>query len=500
LEEGAMAEKVVVIGLDGFNPDLVFLWRDRLPVLSQMMEEGIFGRIRSTVPPITPQAWTSVLTGKNPGQFGFWNFTYRRDFSYGEPEFVNSTVIRTDTLYDILPRYGKKAAIINVPVSYPPPKIPGGFAISSFLTPSSKSQFTHPAPLKEEVTRLVGEYIIDASTSDTNFRRMDKDLVLERIYRMDEQRFELLKHFIREKDCDFIFAVIMGSDRMPHLFYRYFDKEHRNYREDPKYRDALKEHYRFCDARIGEVRALLGNDALLLVLSDHSVQRLDGRINLNEWLVNEAYMKLKQRPSKLTPLARVDVDWSCTRAWATGYTGQLYVNLQGREAQGVVPQDGYDSFLDELSEKLTAIPAENGRKLQTRAFKRDDIHFGKYAQYGPDLFIYFDECRYNISELIGYESIYSYETLLGPDDGGHGEFGYFAAVGPGVANGQEMQRVTLLDVAPTVLDALGLDIPPDMEGNSLLGGDRPGDEGPAKVYSQEEEEEIRRRLAGLGYV
>ncbi len=495
-----MAEKVVVIGLDGFNPDLVFLWRDQLPVLSQMMEEGIFGRIRSTVPPITPQAWTSVLTGKNPGQFGFWNFTYRKDYSYGEPEFVNSTVIRTDRLYDILPRFGKRAAIINVPVSYPPPKIPNGFAISSFLTPSIKSEFTHPASLKEEVTRLVGEYIIDASTSDTNFRKMDKERVLERIYRMDKQRFELLKHFIREKGCDFIFAVIMGTDRMPHLFYRYFDKEHRNYQEDPKYRDALRDHYRFCDARIGEVRRLLDNQALLIVHSDHSVQRLDGRINLNQWLISEGYMKLKQRPSKLTPLAKVDVDWSRTRAWATGYTGQLYVNLKGREAQGVVPEDQYDSFLGELSEKLIAIPSEDGRKLQSKVFKRDDIHFGKYARFGPDLFIYFDECRYNISELIGYDSIYSYETLLGPDDGGHGEFGYFAVVGPRLAKGQEMQGVTLLDIAPTVLDALGIDIPVDMEGSSLLGGDQPREGGPEQVYSREEEEEIRRRLAGLGYV
>lgn len=495
-----MAEKVVVIGLDGFNPDLVELWRSVLPTLSRMMEEGIYGRIQSTVPPITPQAWTSAISGKNPGQFGFWNFTYRKDFSYGEPEFVNSTVIRTDTLYSLLPRYGKRVAIINVPVSYPPPKIPNGFAISSFLTPSTKSQFAHPASLKQEVTRLVGEYIIDASTGDTNFRNLDKELVLERIYRMDRQRFELLKHFIKKKDCDYIFVVIMGSDRVPHLFYRYFDKAHRNYRPDPQYRDALKDHYRFCDAQIGEVRELLDEDTLLLVHSDHSVQRLDGRINLNQWLINQGYMKLKQRPSQLTPLAKLDVDWKATSAWATGYTGQLYVNLKDREALGIVHQDQYDSFLDELSEKLIAIPAEDGRKLDTKVFKRDDIHFGNYAQFGPDLFIYFDQCRHNISELVGYDSIYSYETLKGPDDGGHGEFGYFVVTGPGTAKGHEMHGVTLLDIAPTVLDALGIDIPADMEGDSLLGGDQPEEGVPESVYSKEEEEEIRRRLAGLGYV
>ncbi len=495
-----MAKRVVVIGLAGWNPDLVFLWREELPHLSRMMEEGCYARMQSSVPPITAPAWTSALTGKNPGQFGFWSSTYRKDYSYGEPEFINSTAIRTDTLYHILPRYEKKVAIINVPVSYPPPEIPDGFAISGFLTPSTNSQFTHPATLKEEVTKLVGAYIIDASTGDSNFRMMDKDKVLERVYRMDRQRFSLLQYFITEKGCDYVFALIMGTERIAHLFCRYFDKEHINYEDNPRYRDALKNHYKFCDVEIGKVRKLLDDETILIVHSAYSVQRLDGGINLNEWLISEGYLKLQRRPSELTPLANTDVDWSNTKAWATGYSGQLYVNLKGREPRGAVLEEDYDSFLSELSEKLLAITDEKGRKLDSKVMKRDDIHFGKYAQYGPDLFITFDDGRYNISELVGCDSIYFYETPKGADHGGHGEFGYFVLTGPRALKGQEMQNVTLLDVAPTVLDAFGIDIPADMEGNSLLGGDQlPGGEA-ERAYSQEEEEKVRRRLAGLGYV
>ena len=148
--------KVLVIGLDGYNPDLVYGWMEELPNIKRLVEEGIHGRIESSVPPITPQAWTAVLSGKNPGHFGFWNFLYRDDYTYGEPKLVNSTVIQVDTLYDILPRYGKRVATINVPVTYPPIEIANGYCISSFLTPSIERQFTHPPELRQEVDELEG--------------------------------------------------------------------------------------------------------------------------------------------------------------------------------------------------------------------------------------------------------------------------------------------------------------------------------------------------------
>ena len=464
--------KVVVIGLDGFNPDLVDLWIGDLPNLSEMMAEGVYGRIESTVPPITPQAWTCAQCGKNPGHYGFWDFSYRSDFSYGEPNLINSRGVKVATLYKILPRRGKRVAIINVPVTFPPPRIPHGYAISSFMTPDVDSQFTHPLGLKQEITELFGEYIIDASTPQSNFRQMGKDAVLKRIYDMDTQRFEILKHFIQTKECDYIFCVIMGADRMPHLFYRYFDEEHIRYTPDSKYNTALHDHYVFCDAQVGQVRAMLDDDTALIVHSDHSVQRLDGRICLNDWLVKEGYMKLKEPLTELTPLRKaVDrIDWPNTVAWATGYTGQLYLNAKGREAQGAVDPTDYDKVLDELSERVKAITSPDGKELETRTFKRKEIHHGRYAQYGPDLFIYFDNCRWNIDEQLGHDSVYSYDTTLGPDDGGHGPEGYFVMAGPGVPPQGEVRELSLLDVAPTVLYLMGLPVPEDMEGRVLVEG------------------------------
>lgn len=487
-------KKVVLIGLDGLNPDLVYQWQSELPNIKKLMEQGIYGKIESTVPPITPQAWSCVLSGRNPGRFGFWDFTYRNDYSYGQPELVSSKVRdeRVDTLYKILSEQGKRIAIINIPVTYPPPEIPNGYSISSFMTPSLDSQFTYPASLKEEIKKIIGEYIIDASTSDMNFRHMDKEVVLKRIYDMDKQRFELTKYFIKDKNCDFVFTVIMGTDRIPHLFYRFFDKNHIRYTPHPKYKDALKNHYKFCDENIGEIVNLLDDNTAVIVLSDHSVQRLDGRINLNEWLIQQGYMKLKSRPNQLTPLMRADIDWSQTKAWATGFTGQIYLNVKGREAQGIVDAKDYDNLLDELAEKIKAIADEKGKKLDTKVYKRKDIHSGEYAKFGPDLFIYLDNCHWNISELIGYDSIYSYDTAKGPDDGGHGPYGFFAMSGSGIPEEGEVSEANLLQIAPTVLHLFGAAVPPDME-EKVLTKKR-------KIYSKEDEEEIRERLSRLGYL
>lgn len=487
-------KKVVMIGLDGLNPDLVYQWKGELPNLSKLMEEGIYGKIKSTVPPITPQAWSCILTGKNPGHFGYWDFTYRDDYSYGQSELVNSRVRdeRVDTIYEILSGYNKKVAIINVPVTYPPPEIPGGYSISSFMIPNLNKQFTYPVSLKKEIEKIIGQYIIDASTSDMNFRQMNKEVVLKRIYDMDKQRFELTKYFIKEKECDFVFTVIMGTDRMPHLFYRYFDKNHRRYTPHPKYESALKNHYKFCDESIGEILNLVDEDTAMIVTSDHSVQRLDGRINLNEWLIKEGYMKLRKRPERPTSLMQVDIDWSQTKAWATGFTGQLYLNVKGRESQGIVDSQDYERLLGELAEKLKAITDEKGESLDTKVYRRKDIHSGEYAKFGPDLFVYFDNCYWNISELIGYDSIYSYDTPKGPDDGGHGPFGFFAMAGKGVPKRGKVSDADLLDIAPTILHLFGVTIPQDMEGKVLTKKER--------VYSKEDEDEIRERLSRLGYL
>lgn len=491
--------KIIVLGLDGFSPDLVRKWSSQLPNLAKMQQDGVWGDIRCTVPPTTAQAWTSVRCGRNPGVFGYWDSTYRDDFSYSEPKQADSEAAdRVDLLQKMLPKMGQRVAIINVPVSWPPKKIPAGFCITGPDTPDLESGFTYPESLAEEVKGLVGEYIIRVSEGGLICLQMEKDKLLKRVYEVDTQRLTLLKHFIREKRCDHVLAVIVGAERMAHNFYHYADETHKRHDPDPKYKNALLDYYKWIDKNVGEVRESLLSDTILIVLSAYGSQRLDGRINLNEWLIQEGYMTLLEYPNKPTPLSELKVDWPKTKAWSTGSTGSLYLNVKGREAKGVIEADDYDKLLDELAAKLKDIPDENGKKLNTQVFKRDDIQFGPWVKYGPDMFIYFDECRFATSELVGYGKgkIYSVDTPEGPDYATHSPYGYFCMAGSRIPAKGEITRISLLNIAPTVLDAIGLPIPREMERPSImaLAKEEKAAPPPPKV-----EDKVRSRLEALGY-
>jgi predicted AlkP superfamily phosphohydrolase/phosphomutase len=486
--------KMVILGLSGLNSELIARWQKDLPNIARMQQEGIWGKMKSTVPPTIPTAWASALSGRNPGIFGFWDLTYRDDFSYRESKVIDCRTKdhRVSSLYNILSNLGQKVAVINVPVTWPPPRIPGGYSISCFLTPDLTKGFTSPASLANEVRSLTGEYILDVSEPGMDYRRMEKGKALKKIYEMDAQRFILLKYFIGKKQCDAVFTVMMGADRMAHLFYRYADEKHRGYDPDPRYQTLLHDYYTWVDKQIGEVRQSVGEETVIFIVSDHSVQRSEGSIHTNEWLIREGYMTLSEYPPCLTPFQELKVDWSKTKAWATGEAGQVYVNLKAREAEGIVDSADYESLLDELISRLKDIPDEKGNALKLRAFKRHEIYSGPFAQYAPDLFVSFDECRYKVSTMAGFGlgAIHSFESTQSQDDGVNGLDGYFCIVGPGIPSKGMYEGASLLDVAPTVLDVMDQKVPQDMEGVSLSG---------KKRTSEEEEALVQQRLKFLGY-
>jgi len=203
-------------------------------------------------------------------------------------------------------------------------------------------------------------------------------------------------------------------------------------------------------------------------------------------------MVLSEYPSEPIPFMELKVDWSKTRAWATGYSGQIYFNMKGREPEGIIDPADYEGLLNELINKVKEIPGEKGITLETRAFKRNEIYTGIFADYAPDIFIFFDECRWKTNEMVGFGpgNIYSFETPFGEDDGADGSFGYFCLAGPGIPANGEYKRASLLDIAPTVIDVMDLEIPEEMEGVSISGRER---------TPEEKEALVQKRLKFLGY-
>ncbi|MFI5324546.1 MAG: alkaline phosphatase family protein, partial [Thermodesulfobacteriota bacterium] len=313
--------KLLVIGLDCADPRFVFGWRDELPNLGKLMRKGAYGPLLSCHPPITVPAWAVMMSGKDPGQLGYYGFRNRKDYSYDGYTIANANAVTCDRVWDILSRAGKKVVLLGVPQTYPPRPV-NGCVVSGFLAPSTESNYTYPAPLKDEIEEVSGGYVLDVE----NFRTDDKEALLGRIYEKTEKHFKVAKHLIQSKPWDFFMLVEMGVDRIHHGFWSFVDPEHRKFEPGNPLENSIKEYYKYCDQEVGELVALAPEDTVIIVISDHGARKMEGGICFNEWLIKEGYLTLKKYPEKQTRIADVEIDWSKTLAWGDGgYYGRLFM-------------------------------------------------------------------------------------------------------------------------------------------------------------------------------
>lgn len=454
-------KKVMVIGLDCAAPPLVFdQWRADLPNLSSLMARGTWGKLRSTDPPITVPAWMSMLTSKSPGRLGFYGLRNRADYSYAKMSIPNSAQVKEPTVWDILSKEDKQCILIGIPQTYPPKPV-NGYLVSCFLTPSTKSEFTYPKEFKAEVEEVTGGYILDCD----NFRTEDKDRILNGIIEMTEKRFKLAEHCLKTKPWDFFMMVEMGTDRIHHGFWKYMDRTHLKHEPGNKYEHAIKKYYQLCDEKIGRLLKLIDDDTTVLIVSDHGARKMDGGICINEWLIKEGYLVLKQPPSEPLPVEKCDVDWERTRAWGSGgYYARLMINVQGREPQGTVaPGAEYEALRNELIQKLEAMPNHEGTPMKTKVVRPEDV-YAECRNIPPDLFVYFDDLNWRSVGSIGLNEIYTFDNDTGPDDANHDWHGIFIMSRPNDTTSTERTDLNIRDVAPTILHHMGSAVPEDMEG------------------------------------
>ncbi len=457
--------KVFVIGLDCGEPTLVFdRWREDLPNLRRLMAGGTYGELTSSVPAITVPAWASMLSSKDPGQLGFYGFRNRADHSYERMSIATANLVRADRVWDILSRAGKQVVVAGVPQTYPV-KAVNGCMISSFLTPSTHSQYTYPAELKNEIRQVVGgEYLLDVP----NFRSEDKDHLLAQIYALTDQHHALVKHLITAKPWDFFMHVDMGVDRIHHGFWKYFDERHPLYEAGNRYEHAIHDYYVHLDEQIGEWLALLDDDTAVLVVSDHGGQPMMGGICFNEWLKQEGYLVLEYQPEGIVPLEKCEVDWSRTRAWGSGgYYARLFLNVKGREPEGVIDPADYERERDELAARIAGITDPEGNNIGSVAYKPEEI-YRQVNNIAPDLVVYLGNLRWRSVGSLGLNRIHTFENDTGPDDANHAQQGMYIYHHPqGQAQGRGPRR-HLMDVAPTILELTGVPIPGDMQGQSFV--------------------------------
>lgn len=463
-------KRVLVIGLDCAPPELVFeQWRDELPNFKRVMDHGAWGKLESCIPAITVPAWSSMMSSKDPGTLGFYGFRNRGDHSYEKHVLANSNSVKTDRVWDVLSRAGKKVITVGVPQTYPPKPV-NGIQVGCFLSPSTKNAerpYTYPASVMQEIEATVGEYLVDVP----NFRTDDKDYLLRQIYTMTEKRFKLVKKWIAEKDWDFFMFVEMGTDRIHHGMWKFHDPTHHKYEVHPTYNESIHNYYRYIDSEIGQILDLVDlENTTIFIVSDHGAKKMDGGICVNEWLIQEGYLTLKTMPASLTAIDKCEIDWSKTKVWGDGgYYARIFLNVEGREPQGIVKASEVESLRAELKAKFEALVDPDGVNIGTTVYRPEEVYH-EVNGVPPDLIVYFGDLFWRSVGTVGHGSIYTFDNDTGPDDCNHAQFGIVIKHDPAVdegVGGRELSGLQLMDMAPTILKQLDVPVPADMQGKAF---------------------------------
>ncbi len=471
--------RVLVIGIDGGTFDLIRPWAKAgdLPNLARLMDEGIHGPLESTLPPVTSPAWPTFATGMNPGKHGVFDFI--RPMAASPPhgggrggsqfELVNATSIRAPTLWQIISEAGYKVGVMNVPVTYPPTPV-NGFVIAGMLSPVGGS-FTYPPDLLDQYAGRMEPYRIAPHVqykpgNEAEFTADLLDLV--------EQRGKYALQLMTDYPYDFLMFHFLSTDTVQHAFWKFVDPTHPRY--DPqaaaRFGPALKQVHQRVDGFIGQMLDRIPDDTTVIVMSDHGFGPLHYVVNLNLFLLDHGLLQLKRGVwtrlkaslfrAGLTPasfwhliehaglqnyvwqvskstrnkvvgkfLSFDDVDWSRTLAYSIGHVGQIYINLKGRETEGIVePGAEYEAVRQRVMEALQDLRhPTTGQPLVDRIVPGDQVVHGPYAHYSPDLHIVLDGYRTIAFPLFATDHRIVTRQIRG-DSGCHRLHGIFIAWGP----------------------------------------------------------------------
>ncbi|MDP1853780.1 MAG: alkaline phosphatase family protein [Candidatus Omnitrophota bacterium] len=548
--------KVLVIGLDGGTWKVLKPLIDEgiMPNLKKLVDTGVSGDLLSTLPAHSGPAWTSFMTGKNPGKHGIFGFI-KLGFSGKLKLTVNSSRdIKSDTIFHILSAVNKTVVSINIPVTYPPFAINGAMVSDCQLTPNKDCSFTYPPDLFQKFGFDKKDYILSVKRLGCYAPGMEIEF-LKDMEKSTESRAKFSLSLMEKITWDLFTVVFTETDWLQHKMLHYIDRSH------PLYNDSLKSavngYFSKLDGFVGDFIEKAGKDTHLFIISDHGFGQFRSHIYINTLLKKLHLLKLKktgikklliglqdklrgmlqqksplyrnfknyiknisrlnkrnENPQYLGKDERVHsqmnfislVDWKKTKAYFVGDTGStIFINQSKNNADDV-----YNKVIDAL--KGISDP-KTQTLLNFKIYRKQDIYHGPYFDIAPDL-------------VLDPNSGYKFST--DPDSGVlidepkqisnfHYREGILMMQGPNIKKGIVINNASIMDITPTILCLLGMTIPNDMDGKVLKKGieesflnknpiifkesaakseDNPINE----IYSQEEMVKIKEHLADLGYI
>ena len=542
--------RVLLLGLDGATWRILdpMIEQGHLPHLAALRSSGAYGELRSTIPPVTAAAWTTFQTGLLPGNHGVFDFRQHDATTY-ETYAVSSRDVPSPTLWELASAAGKRIALVNVPLTYPPRAINGAM-ITGMLTPDLEAELTYPAALKRLLLQRVPEYRVLVSQSVFNLQGWSRYVELsERTVRARAQAFRML---VDEQVPDWDLAMLhfQETDTLQHAAYPWLDPSHPEFSAS-RYRKALSV-YQAIDKEIGALVERFGDtDTLILALSDHGHHAVSRTANVNAALAEAGLLQLARSSQKasltaaaraiMTMLLRLDrwnlnkrllprgkrrrlveqvnntvgIAWESTQAymihgWVYAY---INVNLQGREPKGIVPAAEYDAVRQQAVAALRALrDPETGEPVVGEMLTREEAFPGVACGQAPDL-VAAPNLGFEFTASLLQSSKARVRRNLWRRDhtGTHSMDGILLAHGSGVSPGS-VQDAHLVDLFPTILAWLGMPIPAYAQGQVLQSlfqcpldftlDDAASLESYSSnpAFSPEDERIIEERLRSLGYM
>lgn len=557
--------KVFLLGLDGATWDILspLIADGKMPNLARLIKNGASGTLNSIFPPLSPVAWTGVMTGKNSGKHGVFEFL-EHDHNPGHARVNSSRSIQSDLLWEIAGRHGKTSVAAAVPMSYPPRPMKG-FFLGDFLSPSQSNDFSNDPSILRELEAHLGEPYQPWNTAVHDGGREAE--ALTSLTKFLDHHLRSVEFLMQRCPWDLFVYDLMATDRIQHELWHAWNPSHRaaKGRDLSRVREGFIDFWKRLDDGLGSIASKLDQETALILMSDHGFGPIEWYVNFNVWLLEQGdialhdslYVKQKRwcYNRGITPqwfygimarfggaknrvsrfrgkqttwvdrladamfLSKRHIDWSRTRAYALGNFGQIFLNLKGRQPHGSVDPADAPALIADLKARLQSIKhPETGEPLVSHVYEASELYHGPQAHLAPDLTVVLGDWNYRTIGLYDFTTHKTIAPAFGPT-GDHRIEGVFIGSGaPFRPGGLLKTNRTLLDIAPTVLRLLGVPIPQDIDGRVLdevldpkvlpdtsqastaIDHDTSSDSGTSNGYSAEEEAIIQQRLSELGYM